>query len=243
MTQKTVCFIFARGGSKGIKGKNIRPFAGKPLIAYAIEIALASSLIDRVFVSTDNDEIARTAQDYGAEIPFMRPAELSQDTSSELDAWKHAIQWLSSEKSCRNFDTFVSIPTVAPLRDVSDVDACITAFHKGDSDIVITMKNTSRSPYFNMVRLDHDGYAHVVIPSGPGQTIVRRQDVPEVFDMTTVAYVAHPYFIRNARSLFDGRVRTVLVPEERAIDIDTELDFEIAEYLMKKRQNEYSDTT
>lgn len=242
MTQKTICFIFARGGSKGIKGKNIRLFAGKPLIAYAIETALASRLIDRVFVSTDNADIARVAREYGAEIPFLRPSELSQDTSSELDAWRHAIHWLKSEKSFQNFDTFVSVPAVAPLRDVNDVDACITAFHNSDADVVITVKHTSRSPYFNMIKLDEEGYARLVIPPSPGQTFVRRQDVPEIFDMTTVCYVARPGFILKTHSLFDGRVRTVIVPEERAIDIDTELDFAIAEYLMKRRQNEYSDT-
>ena len=234
MTLNIVGFIFARGGSKGIPRKNIRPFAGKPLIAYAIQTSLNSKYINRVIVSTDNQEIAKIAKEYGAEVPFMRPHELAEDTSPEWLSWQHAIKMVESETN-KKIDVFVSIPTTSPLRSVEDVDACILKFLTTDSDIVITVKKSDRSPYFNMVTLDDKGCAKIVIPSS--KPMNRRQDASQVYDMTTVAYVAKPAFIMNVQSLFEGNVQTVEIIPERALDIDTELDFKIAEFLMIQNQN------
>lgn len=234
MTPYVAGFIFARGGSKGVPRKNIRPLAGRPLIAWAIQTAKESRFISRVIVSTDDDEIARIALRYGAEVPFMRPAELAGDRAPEWLAWQHAITEVRKNSS-RPLDVFVSIPTTSPLRSPSDVDACIARLLESDADIVITVKKADRSPYFNMVNLDDGGYAHVVISTGPGMT--RRQDAPPVYDMTTVAYAARPSFIMRAHGLFEGKVMVVEVPAERALDIDTEFDFRIAEFLMKEKQD------
>ena len=230
MKPYVVGFIFARGGSKGVPRKNVRPLAGKSLIAYAIETALASDLIDRVIVSTDDEEIAGVAQQYGAEVPFMRPPELAQDNSSEWLAWQHAIRTLETTKGEPNMDAFVSIPPTSPLRAVEDVDACIRTLLESDVDVVITVKPAERNPYFNMVMLDEEGYARLVIPAD--QPVHRRQAAPLVYDMTTVAYAARPEFVLKADSIFEGTVKAVVVPVERSLDIDTELDFKLAEFLL-----------
>jgi N,N'-diacetyl-8-epilegionaminate cytidylyltransferase len=233
MKPYVVGFIFARGGSKGIPKKNVRRLLGKPLIAYAIETARSSALIDRVVVSTDNREIAEVARNYGADVPFMRPAELAQDDSPEWLAWQHAIRMLAIEETARPVEIFVCIPTTAPLRAVEDVDACIDRLMKTDADVVITAKPASRNPYFNMICVDAEGSARLVIP--PEKEVHRRQSAPVVYDMTTAAYAARPEFVMRACSLFEGKVKAVLVPEERAVDIDTELDFQFAEFLLKRR--------
>lgn len=230
---KIVAFIFARGGSKGLPGKNIRPLCGKPLIAWSIEHALAVKRIERVIVSTDSEEIAAVARDYGAEVPFMRPAELARDDSPEWLAWRHALNYLRETTGVLP-EVMVSVPTTAPLRLALDIENCLDEYEKGDADIVITFTDAHRSPYFNMVKTKADGTVGLVNP--PQSAIVRRQDAPVVYDMATVCYVANPEFVMTHNSTFEGRVKAVLVPTDRAIDIDTLLDFQIAESLLTRRE-------
>ena len=228
---KTFAFIFARGGSKGISGKNIRYLAGRPLLAYSIIMAQNIDEISRVFVSTDDQDIANIGIKYGAEI-IDRPAELAQDDSPEWLAWKHAVQWVYKSKG--EFDKFVSLPTTSPLRNDKDVIGAINLL-KGDTDIVITISDTTRSPFFNMVKVDNYNYANLLVESN--NIFTRRQDVPKAFDITTVAYVSSPEFILRNNNLFDGRVKAYKVPNERAFDIDTELDLLIVELLIKEGKN------
>ena len=228
---KAIAFIFARGGSKGLPGKNIRLLGGKPLIAWSIEHALAVKRIDRVIVSTDSEEIAAVARDYGADVPFLRPAELAQDGSPEWLVWRHALNYLKETDGLYP-DVLVVVPATAPLRAVADLERCLDEYEKGGADIVITVTDAQRSPYFNMVRTYADGSVGLVIP--PEGAVARRQDAPVVYDMTTVAYVANPEFVMTRGGPFDGRVRQVYIPPERAIDIDTILDFRIADFLMKE---------
>lgn len=225
-----IAIIPARGGSKGVPRKNIRLLAGKPLIAYAIETALASDLIDRVIVSTDDMEIADVARQYGAEVPFMRPRELAQDDSPEWLTWQHAVRMVWASEGDAKTDAFVCVSPTSPLRAVEDVNSCIRLLLNSDADMVITVKPAERNPYFNMVVLDEAGYARLVIP--PGRPIHRRQDAPPVYDITTVAYAFRPQFVLSANSELEGRVKAVVVPAERALDIDTELDFRFAEFLL-----------
>jgi CMP-N-acetylneuraminic acid synthetase len=227
-----IAFIFARGGSKGLPGKNIRPLAGKPLIAWAIEQALAVPRIRRVIVSTDAPEIAEVARAHGAETPFLRPAELAQDNSPEWLAWRHALSFVEAEED-RLPGAMVSVPVTAPLRLPVDIENCLDVFAGGGADMVITVTEAHRNPYFNMVKAEPDGTVGLVIPPQAGVT--RRQDAPAVFDMTTVAYVADPAFILAQQGIFSGRVKAAQVPVERSIDIDTLLDFELAEFFMQKR--------
>jgi N-acylneuraminate cytidylyltransferase len=226
---KTFAFIFARGGSKGVPGKNIRNLGGKPLLAHSIEIAQNIDEISRIFVSTDDQDIADVGIKYGAEV-INRPTEFAQDDSPEWLAWLHAVEWLESKGEL--FDRFVSLPTTSPLRNKGDVIKCLNLLDK-QTDIVVTMTDTSRSPYFNMVSKE-DGYIKLLMESKEGYS--RRQDVPKVYDMTTVAYVTRPNFIKSNEKLFDGRVKAVLVPKERAIDIDDEVDFTVAEILTREER-------
>lgn len=225
-------FIFARGGSKGLPGKNIKLLAGKPLIGWAIEQALTVPRIGRVIVSTDSSEIADVALKYGAEVPFMRPRALAADSVPEMQAWRHALTFLLETEGAMP-DPFISVPTTAPLRLPKDIDACITEYENSDADVVLTVSPAHRNPWFNMVR--REGSHRVVLAMEEQSSIARRQDAPEVFDITTVAYVLRPSHVMKHDSLWAGNVSAVTVPVERSADIDTMHDFEIAEFLMRKR--------
>lgn len=229
---KAVAFIFARGGSKGLPGKNIRVFAGKPLIAWSIEHALAVKQIERVIVSTDSQEIAAIALEYGAEVPFMRPVELACDDSPEWLAWRHSLNYLL-ESTGKLPEAMVSVPPTAPLRIPLDIENCIEEYEKGKVDVVIAVTDAHRSPYFNMVKFNADETVRLVNPVE--LSITHRQNVPVVYDMTTVCYVINPMFVMTHNAIFEGQVRAILVPPERAIDIDTLLDFQIAESIIKSR--------
>ncbi len=159
----TIAFIFARGGSKGLPGKNIRLLGGKPLIAWSIEQALAVKRIKRVIVSTDDAEIAAVAKQYGAEVPFMRPAELARDDSPEWLAWRHALNYLKDTEG-EMPQTMVSLPATAPLRQPVDIENCLDEYEKSNADMVITVTEANRSPYFNMVKANDDGTVGLVIP-------------------------------------------------------------------------------
>lgn len=226
---KAVALVCARGGSKGVPGKNLRLLGGRTLIARAIEQALAPTRVNRVIVSTDSEEIARAARDAGAEVPFVRPAALARDESPEWLVWRHALEWLRASEG-RYPDALLVVPPTAPLRMVDDLDRCLDEFQQGGAEVVITVTDAHRNPYFNMVTVRPDGTVALVIP--PDRAIGRRQDAPAMFDIATVAYVADPSFVMTRDNLFAGRVRAVTVPPERALDIDTPLDLRIAECLL-----------
>jgi CMP-N-acetylneuraminic acid synthetase len=224
MTNRTFAFIFARGGSKGLPGKNIKELGGIPLLAHGIRLAQAIERVERVFVSTDDAQIADVAKYFGADV-IDRPSALATDIASEWMAWQHAIEHVRSLGL--NFDVFLSLPATSPLRNAQDISKCLDALQT-DIDVVITVTPSARSPYFNMITTNVDGLAQVVL--GTAQ-FKRRQDVPLVYDITTVAYVARPDFILTHERLFDGRVRPVVVPKERAVDIDDDYDFKLAQIL------------
>jgi|TARA_B110000483_G_C18130709_1_gene517483 CMP-N-acetylneuraminic acid synthetase len=227
---KYISIICVRGGSKGFPKKNIHKLNGKSLLARAIEIAKDNKKISRVIVSTDSQEFASIALENGAEVPFMRPSELAEDGSPEWLVWRHAIEYLENDGET-NF-SLVVLPVTAPLRNTSDVDRCIEEFESSEADSVITVTEANRSPYFNMVNLDNNGYSSLVIK--PRDIVTRRQDAPEVFDMTTIAFIVSASFVKLNNNLFEGKVRSVMIPKERSIDIDTPYDMEIAEFLAKK---------
>jgi len=231
---RSIAAVFARGGSKGVPDKNLRILDGRPLITHAIEQALECPGIDRVLVSTDSPEIARTATAAGGEVPWLRPAELSTDTSREWQAWQHLVQWLDSRDETP--ERLLVVPCTAPLRRVDDLARCLEAADDPDVDIVLTVTPAHRNPWFNMVQIREDGSVGLVIE--PATRFHRRQDAPRVFDVGTVAFVADPAFVRSATSLYDGRVRAVEVPAERSLDIDTESDLAFAEFLIERARHE-----
>lgn len=160
----------------------------------------------------------------------MRPAELASDTSSEWLVWRHALRFIA-ESGEPYPDALLVVPATAPLRSAEDLDRCVERFAKGDCDVVITVTDAHRNPYFNMVRATDDGLATIVLQ--PKGDVIRRQDAPPIYDMTTVGYVSRPQFVMERDRIFDGRVGYVMVPPERALDVDTPLDFKIAECLLE----------
>ncbi|WP_198780483.1 cytidylyltransferase domain-containing protein [Shewanella putrefaciens] len=225
---KNNAFIFARGGSKGLPGKNIKPLAGKPLLQYSIDTALASPSIDLVFVSTDDEQIAKIAKEGGA-IVINRPAELASDTSPEWLSWRHAIEWVQAHYG--NFDGFVSLPATSPLRSVEDVEAAINKLITTEADICISVTPANRSPFFNMVKQTESGMVELI--NKPQDEVARRQDAPAVFDITTVVYATTPDFVFNNYGMFSGKVTSIEVPKERAVDIDDIYDFKLAEAIIE----------
>jgi CMP-N-acetylneuraminic acid synthetase len=222
-----VAFIFARGGSKGIPRKNLRALCGVSLLARAIRCAKAVPGIKRVVVSTDDQEIADAARDEGAEAPFLRPAELSSDSAREWQAWRHAVQFIESEPKAPKIDIFVSVPTVCPLRMPEDVARGIALYRKGNCDIVFSV--TPSKPYDSRVKLDPSGAAHLT--QAPDDAA--RQRAATVYDVLDAVYVTNPAFIRQSESIWGGRNATIEIPRERAVDIDTEMDFRLAELLLQ----------
>jgi len=205
---------------------------GVPLIGHSINIARSLPQVSKVFVSTDDSEIKRVAELYGA-VVIDRPPELAGDKSPEWAAWQHAIEYL--EEAGEEFTTFLSLPATSPLRSVIDVEATINALDR-ETDAVITVTPASRSPFFNMVSREKDGTCKILSPSNG---YARRQDAPEAFDITTVAYALKGDFIKRKSGLFDGKVKSVVVPKERAVDIDDGLDFRFAEFLYKEAQHAF----
>lgn len=229
----TICvFIFARGGSKGLPRKNIKLLAGKPLIQYSIEIARKLENVTQVFVSTEDEEIANISTSLGATV-IARPKILAIDTSKEWDAWQHAVKWVFENYG--QFDTFVSLPATSPLRSESDIKGAIAKLSESSADICVSVTESNRSPFFNMVRFDPQGYVSTVVNSEPD--VFRRQDAPPVFDMTTVVYVTKPEFIMAHKGVFDGKVSAVIIPKDRAVDIDDIYDFKLAEVILQERIN------
>lgn len=224
---KNYAFIFARGGSKGLPGKNIKELVGKPLLCYSIDIAKAAPSVDKIFVSTDDDAIALIAEENGA-IVIKRPQDLAADNTPEWLAWRHAIEWVLNCYGA--FDCFISLPATSPLRSVEDVESAILKHQQKKADICIAITPASRSPYFNMVKCNDDGVVELV--NQTEKDVTRRQDAPEVFDITTVVYVSSPEFIINNYGLFSGVITSIKVPKSRSIDIDDIYDFKLAEAIL-----------
>jgi N-acylneuraminate cytidylyltransferase len=210
------------------------PLSGRPLITWSISQALAVGRVKRCIVSTDSEEIASVARAAGAEVPFMRPAELAQDNSPEWLSWRHALDFIKQNDGAYPAALLI-VPATAPCRSVDDLDRCLDEYERNDVDVVITVTDAHRSPYFNMVMVEADGTTKLVIP--PVDIVTRRQDAPLVYDVTTVGYVVRPEYVVTKKGIFEGKVRHVHVPIERAIDIDTQLDFKIAQYLMDNKED------
>lgn len=226
--------VFARAGSQGLPGKNLMSLGGIPLVARAVLVGRAVDGVEAVLCSTDSEEIAVTAKRHGALVPFMRPGELADDKSPEWLSWKHLARYLLDGGAAPD-DLLVSLPPTAPLRIVSDVESAILKLSTSEADIVVSYTPAARSPWFNMVIENEDGFLSVVIDPNEG-AFDRRQDTPHAFDLATVVYVTTLGYVAAANRMFDGKVAGVEIPADRAIDIDTQLDFDIAEFLFNRRK-------
>ena len=225
MKEKIFCFIFARGGSKGIPNKNLMLIDDIPLIGHSIKIAKKINNIDKVFVSTDSKLIAKTAFEFNAEV-IKRPYSLSRDESPEWLAWQHAVNYVNQKYG--KFDVFISLPATSPLRNTNDVNNCLNLYLKNKFESVVSIVKSNRSPWFNMVKKSKNDNLNLLIDEN---NISRRQDSPNSYDMTTVAYVLEPNFIIKAKKIWDRPVLGVEIPRIRAIDIDDFIDLKVANFL------------
>lgn len=228
-----ICTICARGGSKGVKNKNIRHLDGRPLIAHSIEQAIATGAFQAVAVSSDSDEILKTASEYGAAILIKRPSELATDLAAKLPVIRHCF--LEAERvSGEIYETVVDLDVTSPLRSVEDINQAIHILEQKKISNVITGMPARRSPYFNLVEINEAGAA--VLSKSLPKPVVRRQDGPPCYDMNASIYVWNRYALLMNESLFMPDTQLYVMPEERSIDIDNELDFAWVEFLMQRRK-------
>ncbi|QKF61910.1 acylneuraminate cytidylyltransferase family protein [Campylobacter curvus] len=227
-----LCTICARGGSKGVKGKNIKELCGKPLIAYTIEQALASNLFRHIVVSTDSDLIADIAVKFGAEVFFKRDTAMASDTAGKLDVIKDAFKRSEAHYN-QKFDYEIDLDATAPLRDVSDIKNAFEQFIANDNDNLITAMPSRRSPYFNLVEISQNG--EVRLSKQLQNPVLRRQDAPKTYDMNASIYIWKREILLNENSIFLPKTGLYIMLEERSIDIDSELDFKFVESILKER--------
>ncbi len=218
-----LALITARGGSKGLPGKNLRLLGGRPLVAWSVEQARASALIDRVVISSDDPEIIARAVAAGAEAPFVRPAELADDRASSAEVVSHALAALE-----RRYDLLVLLQPTSPLRSVADIDACIRRVADSGAPSCISLTEPAKSPWW-MYHMDAAGR---LAPLLEGGAAARRQDLPPVYAPNGAVYVVRvPWFLDHRAFVGDGSLGHVM-PPERSIDIDTALDFRLAEAIV-----------
>lgn len=231
---KAIGIIPARGGSKGVPRKNIKLLAGKPLIAYTIETALQSKSLDRVIVSTDDQEIAKIALEYGAEVPFMRPKELAGDIVPDLPVFKHALNNLEGSERY-HADMMVNLRPTAPLRIVEDIDAAVHKLIDTNADSVRSVCKVEHHPYWMLKVVGDRAYPLI---EGEEKKYPRRQDLPPIYRLNGAVDVSRRDNIIEKNTLYGEDIRVIIMNQTRSIDIDTELDFAIAEMILKKGINQ-----
>ncbi|MGE3477301.1 MAG: flagellar modification protein B [Rhodospirillaceae bacterium] len=227
-----LCTINARGGSKGVANKNIRPMHGRPLIAWTIEQARASGIVDFVAVSSDSKDILQAAKDAGADLLVTRPDELATDQAAKVPAIRHSVETAEAHTGKR-FDVLVDLDATSPLRIPSDIEACIELLRTKNAPNVITAMPARRSPYFNLVEVHEDG--RVTLAKPLAKPVVRRQDAPKCYDMNASIYVWRHDALFEDPAIFKPETALYIMPEERSIDIDSELDFRIVEMILAER--------
>ena len=223
---KTLYLIPARGGSKGIPGKNIKPFAGKPLICHTIDQARTAGADDNdICVSTDSEEIRNIVEGYGLKVPFMRPANLATDTAGTYGVILHALDWYSAHGV--EYDRVVLLQTTSPLRLPEDIEGAIAMWQPG-IDMVVSVCEAATNPYYNAFETDPEGNLH--ISKGDGH-YTRRQDAPKVWEYNGAVYVMDSTSLRRMpMSEFPVR-KPYIMPQERSVDLDTLADWARAEQL------------
>lgn len=226
-----LAIITARGGSKAIPRKNLQPLLGKPLIAYTIIEALKSQLLSRVILSSDDQEIIDIGEYFGAEAPFVRPAELATDDSPSIDTVKHALSFLEAKEGAK-YDYIVLLQPTSPLRIVQDIDNALQKMLDLKADSVITVTEVGRYHPAKMKRLEKDRIVDIFDPS---LDFAPKQKLPPLFIRNGALYAAKEEVIWKKNSLRGDDCVASIMPPERSVDIDTRIDFKLAELLMKER--------
>jgi len=225
---KTVLAIIpARGGSKGVPRKNIRDVAGKPLIAWTLEEAAKSEYIDRIVVSTDDQEIADTAVQWGGEVPFLRPAELARDDTPGIAPVIHMLSTIRP-----TYDLVILLQPTSPLRAVADIDGAIALLVDQNAKACVSVVEPDKSPYW-MYSLNNSGHLKPLLKGD----YVRRQDIPPVYALNGAVYVADVNWLLFEQTFVNNETLAYVMPQERSIDIDTEMDLMFVNQLVTNSIN------
>lgn len=220
--------ITARGGSKGLPGKNIKSLNGKPLICYSIDLARGFVQDDSICVSTDDKNIIRVVEEYGLSVPFTRPAELASDTATSEDVIKHA--WNFYKEKNKNYDCIVLLQPTSPFRKTADIKACLDLY-KADLDMVVSVKESHANPYINLFEESKSGF---LVKSKDGN-FTRRQDCPKAYMYNGSVYVINPISLLSKKMNEFRSVKKYVMDDNHSIDIDTQSDWDYAEYLLKNK--------
>ncbi len=223
--------ITARGGSKRIPRKNLRPLLGKPLVEYTIKAALGSKLLTRVILSTDDDEIMKVGRDCGVEVPFKRPPELAGDATPTVDVIIHAVEFM--EKQGFFADIIVTLQPTSPLRQAEDIDKAIRKHIETNADSVVSVTQADHWHPIKAKKIEGDILHNYCLEEKEG---IRNQDFPPVYFRNGAFYSVKRDVLINEHSLYGRITRPYIMPSERSVDIDTELDFRLTELLMREKE-------
>lgn len=225
--QSVLAIIPARGGSKGLPGKNIKPLGGKPLIAWTIQAAVTSKYIDRVILSSDDETIIETAKQYGCEVPFVRPADLAQDDSSAVDTVLHALRELP------HYDITVLLQPTCPLRDAQDIDCTLSTMLTLHARSCVSVTTPDKSPYW-MYTTNRAGHLKPLLDSE--NAAKQRQQLPQVYVLNGAVYAIYTDHLINTRNFVPDGTVPYLMTKEHSVDIDYQLDLDFAEFLLDKER-------
>jgi CMP-N,N'-diacetyllegionaminic acid synthase len=226
---KCLALIPARGGSKGVPRKNIARVGGKPLIAWTIESALKADCIERVIVSTDDEEIAQVARHLGAEVPFLRPAELARDDTPGIDPLLHAVEWLAAHENYLPEWVMLLQPT-SPLRTSGDITAAFALARDRQADAVVSITSASVHPFWTK-KIDETGRLSDFVASNESET--RRQDLPPAYSPNGAIYLIRRESLLAARNFFGNQTYAYVMPQERSLDLDTAWDLHLADLILR----------
>jgi N-acylneuraminate cytidylyltransferase/CMP-N,N'-diacetyllegionaminic acid synthase len=225
-----VAIITARGGSKGIPQKNLRTVLEKPLIAYTIEAALNAKTVTRTMISTDDETIAQVSEEYGAEVPFLRPHHLATDTTPTIAVLQHAVTYLAEQESYAT-DIIVCLQPTSPLRSAEDIDQAVNLCMQSGTDSVVSLCQAKHHPFW--MKKIVDGRVHSFIEEDE-QQYTRRQDLPPVYQLNGALYVTRTKILLEENRMLGEHTIPYIMPPERSIDIDTQIDLKLAECILKK---------
>ena len=229
MNKEIHAWIFVRSGSIKSAERNNLLLNGKPLIAYTIETAKKSRYIRDVFVSTDSPEIAAVAEQYGAIVPFLRPAELADKNVPVQRAWRHAVEWNRSQNEFEHMDIMVFLPMTVPLRTADEINDAISLYLEGNSDSVIAVSPSNRHPAYDMVFMDEQNNAELILPNDDPLARIRKNNA---YDITNLIHVCSADFAATEKNYLCKKTQAIVVPKEHSFDIRTDLDLKIAELMI-----------
>lgn len=230
--------IPARGGSKGIPRKNIKPLDGKPLIYYAIENARAITSDENICVSTDDEEIKSVVEDCGLKVPFLRPAELATDTMGTYEVLLHALGYY--EQQGKGFDAVLLLQTTSPFRRIEQIKEALRQYNTSDADMLVSVKLSPANPYHNLFEENENGFLQVCKGDG---TIHRRQDAPKVYEYNGAIYIMDAKILKTTHMHHMTKRVKYVMDAHSSLDLDTMQDWELAELILNGNSNDETRTT